>query len=269
MKVQRILVIAGCSAVAACANFPGVVPVARRLDPQTLNNGSLLEAREGAAWPRESWWQDYRDAQLDSLVGQVLDGNPDLRAASARVTQAQGLAATRYGATLPQVQADGNISRTYLTRGERSPSLSGSHTFWDSNILLDASYDLDLWGARRGALASALDALHASEAERRAAQLALTTATVQGYVQLSAQYALRDIAQANLEREQRILHIAQRRHAAGLGTRLEVDEASTGLSDALAQIEAIAEAIALQTHQNWRPSPARVRARAIASRGPR
>jgi NodT family efflux transporter outer membrane factor (OMF) lipoprotein len=249
VKVRRILLAAGCSALAACANLSGVAPNARRLDPQALNNGSLLEAAEGAAWPRESWWQDYRDAQLDALVNQVLDGNPDLRAASARVTQAQGFAAMRYGATLPQVQADGSISRTYLTGSERSPSLSNSHTFWDNNILLNASYDLDLWGARRNALAGALDAVHASEAEKRAAQLALTTATVQGYVQLSAQYALRDIAQANLEREQRILHIAERRFSAGLGTRLEVDEASTGLSDAFAQIEAIAAAIALQTHQ--------------------
>ena len=249
MKVRRILLAAGCSALAACANLSGVAPNARRLDPQALNNGSLLEAAEGAAWPRESWWQDYRDAQLDALVNQVLDGNPDLRAASARVTQAQGFAAMRYGATLPQVQADGSISRTYLTGSERSPSLSNSHTFWDNNILLNASYDLDLWGARRNALAGALDAVHASEAEKRAAQLALTTATVQGYVQLSAQYALRDIAQANLEREQRILQIAQRRYTAGLGTRLEVDEASTGLSDTLTQIEAITQAIALQTHQ--------------------
>jgi NodT family efflux transporter outer membrane factor (OMF) lipoprotein len=249
VKVQRILAAACCSTLTACASLSGVAPNARRLDPQTLNNGSLLEAAEGAAWPRESWWQDYGDTQLDSLVNQVLDGNPDLRVASARVTQAQGLAAMRYGATLPQVQADGSISRTYLTGEERSPSLSGSHTFWDSNILLNASYDLDFWGARRNALASALDAMHASEAERHAAQLALTTATVQGYVQLSAQYALRDIAQANLEREQRILQIAQRRYTAGLGTRLEVDEASTGLSDTLTQIEAITQAIALQTHQ--------------------
>jgi len=249
VNVLRILLAVGCSALAACANLSGIAPGARRVDPQTLNNGSLLEASEGAAWPRESWWQGYRDAQLDALVNQVLDGNPDLRAASARVTQAEGLAAMRYGATLPQVQANGSITRAYLSGEERSPSLSNSYIFWDSNILLNASYDLDLWGARRNALASALDELHASEAEKHAAQLTLTTATVQGYVQLSTQYALCDIAQANLEREQRILHIAERRYSAGLGTRLEVDEASTALSDGLAQIEAITEAIALQTHQ--------------------
>jgi NodT family efflux transporter outer membrane factor (OMF) lipoprotein len=247
--MRRVLVAVSCSGLAACANFSGIAPSARHLDPRSLNNGSLLTAGEGAEWPRETWWRDYRDPQLDSLVSEALEGNPGLRVASARVTQAQGFAAMRYGATLPQLVGDGGISRTYLTGEELSASPSGSRSFWDSHILLEASYDLDLWGARRSALASATDAVQASEAERRAAQLTLSTAVVQGYMQLSAQYALLDIAQANRDREQLILQIAQRRHLAGLGTRLEVDEASTGLSDSLTQIEALAEVIALQTHQ--------------------
>ena len=249
MKLKRILLAAYCSALAACANFSNIVPHARRVDPQSMDVGSALQAQADAAWPDDFWWQAYRDPQLDSLVRDVLDGNPDLRAASARVTQAQGLAAMRYGATLPQLEANAAITRTYLSKEQISAALSGAHTYWDGSILLNASYDLDLWGARRSALAGALDAVKAGEAEERAAQLALATVAVQGYVQLSEQYALRDIAQANLEREQRILHIAQRRYSAGLGTRLEVEEASTVLSDTLAQIDAIEEAIALQVHQ--------------------
>jgi NodT family efflux transporter outer membrane factor (OMF) lipoprotein len=249
VNLQRTLGVAVCSALASCANLSGITSHARPVDPRALNVGSALQAEGDAAWPHESWWLDYRDPQLDALVGEVLKGNPGLRAASVRVTQAQGLAAMRYGATLPQVEADSGLTRTFLTHEEVSASLSGAHTFWDSSILFNASYDLDLWGARRSTLASALDAVKAGEAEERAAQLALTTAAVQGYVQLSAQYALRDVAQANLERERHILHIAQRRYSAGLGSRLESDEASTVLSATLAQIQAIEEAIVLQTHQ--------------------
>ena len=249
MNLKRILAAALCSMLGSCADFSGIVPHARRVDPQVMDAGSALEAQGDAAWPRESWWQDYGDAQLDTLVQEVLNGNPDLRAASARVRQAQGFAAMRYGATLPQVEVDAAITRTYLTKEELSASPSGAHTFWDSDILLNASYDLDLWGARRKELMGALDAVRAGEAQERAVQLALITAAVQGYVQLSAQYALREIAQANLKREQRISQIAQRRYKAGLGTRLEVDEASTVLSATLAQIDAIEEAIALQNHQ--------------------
>lgn len=41
----------------------------------------------------------------------------------------------------------------------------------------------------------------------------------------------------------------ERSKKAGLGTRLEVDEAATVLSTTLAQIDAIEDAIALQNHQ--------------------
>lgn len=249
MNLKRILAASLCSMLGSCADFSGLVPHARRVDPQVMDAGSALKAQGDATWPCESWWQDYGDAQLETLVQQVLNGNPDLHAASARVTQARGFAAMRYGATLSQVEAEAAITRTYLTKEELSASPSGAHTFWDSDILLNASYDLDLWGARRKELMGALDAVRAGEAQERAVQLALITAAVQGYVQLSAQYALRDIAQANFEREQRISQIAQRRYKAGLGTRLEVDGASTALSATLAQIDAIEEAIALQNHQ--------------------
>jgi NodT family efflux transporter outer membrane factor (OMF) lipoprotein len=249
VNLKRILAAAVCLAFASCANVSGVVPRARRVDPQTMNVGSALQGQGNAVWPDKCWWQAYGDPQLDTLVDEVLNGNPGLRLASARVTRAQGFAAIRSGATLPQVEADAGITRTYLTHEEVSASLAGAHTVWDNSILLNASYDLDLWGARRSALASALDMVHAGEAEERAAQLALTTALVQGYVQLSEQYALRDIARENLERERNIFGIAQRRHNAGLGTRLDVDEAVTVLSDTLAQIQAIEEAIALQAHQ--------------------
>jgi NodT family efflux transporter outer membrane factor (OMF) lipoprotein len=249
MTLTGISSAAVCFSLASCANWSGIAPRAHMADVQAMDTGSVLRAKGDAAWPEGSWWREFRDPQLDGLVRAVLDGSPDLRAAGARVTLAQGLAATRYGATLPQVEADAGITRAFLTREELSASLTDAHTVWDGSILLNASYDLDLWGARRMALAGALDLVHASEAQERAVQLALVTAEVQGYLQLSAQYALRDVAQANLEREQRILQIAQGRYGAGLGTRLEVDLASTALSDTLAQIEGIEEATELQSHQ--------------------
>src|ERR1700680_5155983 len=129
MKLNRILAAACCSALASCANVSNIVPSARRVDPQAMDVGSSLQAQGDAAWPDDSWWQAYRDPQLDSLVRDVLEGSPDLRAANARVTQAQGLAAMRYGATLPQLEADAGITRTYLSKEQISAALSGAHTY--------------------------------------------------------------------------------------------------------------------------------------------
>ena len=50
------------------------------------------------------------------------------------------------------------------------------------DLLLRASYSLDLWGKDEQALASALDTVRAGEAQAHAVRLSLATAVVQAYV---------------------------------------------------------------------------------------
>lgn len=250
MNLRHATTAALSLALAACADWGSIGPHAQRLDAGTLDGGSALRAAAAdAAWPDTLWWQAYADPQLNLLVRDALAGNPGLRIAQARVDQAQGLAAVARGDTLPHVEGGAELDRTYYTHDELTPSFTQSHTFWNNTVLVKASYDLDLWGKDRSAAEAALDSVHASEVEVRAAQLALATAVVQGYMQLSAQYALRDVAQANLERQRKILDIAKRRYKAGLGTQLEVNQATTVLPESEAQIERIDETIALQRNQ--------------------
>ncbi|GAC1620089.1 MAG: efflux transporter outer membrane subunit [Nevskia sp.] len=236
-------------ALSGCATIPELAPAAKPVDAPALNAGSALQASRDAAWPEQAWWQAYGDPQLDALVADAVAGNPGLRGAQARIEQAQGYTAVAQAATRPKLEGQGRFTRSYSTQEEFSPSLIGAHTFWENSALLRASYDLDLWGRDEQALASALDSAHAAEAEAQAVRLSLVTAVVQAYVQLSAQHALREVTQANLERQQQLLDIARRRLRAGLGTQLEVSQAATVLPETQAQLEAIDERIALQRHQ--------------------
>jgi NodT family efflux transporter outer membrane factor (OMF) lipoprotein len=249
MSPYRGLICASSLALSACAGMSGITPQAQRLDGSALDGGSALRATAAAAWPDASWWQAYGDAQLDQLVREALAGNPGLHAAQARLEQAQGLALMARAGTLPQLGGEADLDRTYQTRDALSPSPTQADTYWENTVLLKASFDLDLWGKNRSALEAALDTAQAGAVELRAAQLALATAVVQGYVQLSAQYALRDVAQANLKRQRRILDIARRRLQAGLGTQLELNQAATVVTESEAQIERIDESIALQCNQ--------------------
>jgi len=237
------------AALAACADFSGITPQSQPLDPRALDQGAVLQARADAAWPTDSWWQAYGDPQLNHLVFQALAGNPSLRSARARVEQATGLAAVAHAATLPSVGAESDLTRTYQTHAAFPIDTGEFYTYWENTALLKISYDLDLWGKDRAASEGALDSLHAAEVEARAAQLSLASAVTQGYVQLAAQYMLRDVAQANLERQQKALDIARRRYKAGLGTQLEVTQASTVLQESQAQIERIDESTALLRNQ--------------------
>lgn len=249
MKIRHLCIAAFSLALAACADYSGIKPQAQQLDPRALDPGAVLKARADAAWPGEAWWQAYADPQLDSLVAQALAGNPSLRAAQARVGQATGLAAVARAGTLPNVGFESDLTRTYQTHGAFPVDIPEAYTYWENTALLKISYDLDLWGRDRASMEGALDALHAAEVEARAAQLDLASAVTQAYVQLAAQYLLRDVAEANLERQRKALDIARRRYKAGIGTQLEITQASTVLPESQAQIEHIDESIALLRNQ--------------------
>lgn len=245
MNLQAALIAVLSFALSACADFAGITPKAKLLDAGQLNAGAALQARADAGWPDQAWWQAYQDPQLDALVAQALAGNPSLRAAAARVEQARGMAGIARGATLPEVGAEADLTRTYQTHKAYPLDTQNAYTYWENEGLLKISYDLDLWGKNRNALESALDQVHAAEVEQQAARLSLSAAVTEAYVQLAAQYLLRDVAQANLERQRKALDIARRRYKAGIGTQLEVNEASTVLPESQAQIEHIDESIAL------------------------
>ncbi len=246
---RRLLVLASASVLAGCASFGGIAPQSTLQDVAALDAGKALVSSAPADWPDARWWQTYGDPQLDALVAAALAGNPDLRLARARVAQAEGYAQSAEGATLPRLDAEAGFQRTFQTQQEFSPSPEFAHTYWKSDLLLRASYSLDLWGKDEKALDSAIDTVRAGEAQTQAVRLSLATAVVQAYVQLSMQHALRDVLVANLERQQQLLDIARRRREAGLGTELEVNQAATPLPDSQAQIEQIDENLAIGRHQ--------------------
>jgi NodT family efflux transporter outer membrane factor (OMF) lipoprotein len=86
----------------------------------------------------EAWLASFNDAQLDALVREALEHNPDLRVAAARVEQAAGYVKVA-GATLyPQVNL--------LARG--GGALSGDSSGLEG-VGVFANWELDLWGRVR------------------------------------------------------------------------------------------------------------------------
>ena len=59
-----------------------------------------------------AWWENFHDAELDSLISRAVQSNPDLQIAQARVREARaqyGIAAANF---LPTVDAAGSYART-------------------------------------------------------------------------------------------------------------------------------------------------------------
>lgn len=237
--------------VVGCASMAGLHTQARISDPQDLATDRSLShvALSKAAWPKQAWWTDYGDAQLDQLVDHALQGQPGLRIAEARVRAAEAVAGIAGASLEPQVNSSFRSTRQrFSEHGTVPPPIAGS---WQTvnDASLGVSYELDFWGKNWATVDAALDRTHAAEVDQQAAQLMLTTSLVRAYLRLDAAYARRDLAQATLGQRQQILQLTRKRVAAQLDSQLELTQAQATLPAAREQITAANEAIALIGNQ--------------------
>ena len=164
-----------CSLVLALA---GVLPLlsgcsALRSDYQTPNVAIPAVWQQAATeqvTPSQLatlWWQAFNDPQLDALIGDVLQRNPDLAVAGIKLRKAR-------------LQAD--LTATNLTpdlavgaNSQVSTPLDGGTSTHSHSAQASLSYELDLWGR----LASSRDAAR-WEAEATAQDKAATALSLVG-----------------------------------------------------------------------------------------
>ncbi|MGH8455756.1 MAG: efflux transporter outer membrane subunit [Stenotrophobium sp.] len=234
-----------------CASMAGIRPAAQPADVNRLNAGHEISnsQRADVAWPTAQWWRAYDDAQLDALVAKAVAGNPRLAQAINRIAGARAAANGVRAATLPGVKAQGSFIDSRFSENQFFPPPYGGNSFWNNDAELDLSYDLDLWGRNRSALAAALDAVQIASAEAQQARLALEGAVVRSYADLSYQFDLKDNLNAILGDEKQSYDIAHRRRVAGLGSELEEAQAQTAISATEAQMEQVEARMAILRHQ--------------------
>ena len=247
---RRLLAASLALALAACADMGHIAPQAALADAHALDGGKNNAAASAAiAWPHARWWQALQDPQLDRLMEQALADSPTLRGTQARVRQAEALAGAAEDKTRPQLDASVSVNRELYSQHGATPAPLAGNYAWRNQATVTASYDLDLWGRNRAALAAALGDVQLASAESQMARLALETALVRTYIELSYEYTLQDVIQNSLAQRARILDITQRRRQAGIGTDIDVAQIETTLPAGRRQLEQARESLALLRNQ--------------------
>lgn len=239
------LLLAGSALLPACAQLPelGQKPVVKQ--PAAYAAARSL-APADAAWPGSTWWSDYRDPQLDALMTDALAGSPDLAMAQARVRKAEGYAQQAGAALYPSIDATGSTGFSQQSENNGVPSAFVPDGWKATGKLsLGLSFDLDLWGKNRAALAAATSDLEAAKYEYAEARLMLTTNIAATYAELARLHAERDTAIATLSIRTDSAKLVSNRVANGLDTRAELKQAESRVPAARAELGAIDEAIAL------------------------
>lgn len=110
----------------------------------------------------KAWLAQFNDPELNELVAEALQNQPDIRVMAARRLQAQALIDAAGGAQYPSVGVVGN------TGGRVGSSGTGLTGYY-----IGANWELDLWGRVRNQVAGARENARALNAEQEAAQLSL------------------------------------------------------------------------------------------------
>ncbi len=242
LAASAVLTLAGCASSAGIASSAAMVtPVAVGLTAP----GSAPSSETAIA---ADWWRAYGDTQLNALIESALAGSPSLRGAQTRVERAQALAATVQANEGLQVNGSADLTRQRFSSTSIYPPPLGGSIRTLASAQVGVGWEFDFFGRNRAALAAAVGAGRAAEAEVQAARNVLASNVARSYGQLARLFDQRAIAERALKQRDEMLGLIRQRVQAGLDTTVELRQGEGALPEARQQIEQLDEQIALTRH---------------------
>lgn len=175
------------------------------------------------------WLAAFNDAQLDALVREALEYNPDLRVAAGRVDQAAGYAKLA-GATLyPQVSV---MARGGGKMSSDSSGLQGGGLF--------LSWELDLWGRVRSEREAGRFRYESTVLDAEYARQSIAALVAKSWFLATEARLQKAIAEDMARASERLVSLAMDRQRIGRGDDYDVALARAGLQtyrDAVEQLE--------------------------------
>jgi NodT family efflux transporter outer membrane factor (OMF) lipoprotein len=237
-------------ALTGCADMGGISSQARLRDADSLgltpSAGSSTASATAAV--DSQWWLALGDAQLDALIAQALEGNPNLQAARARLARARAAVFATEAADRPQVNGGLDLTRQKFSSNYIYPPPLGGSVQEISTLQFSGSWEFDFFGKNRSALDAAIGAANAAAADADAARVLLASNVARGYVQWARLQDRLTVAERTLAQREETFKLVRDRVSAGLDTRLQLKQSEGGLPDARQQIEALKEQIETTRH---------------------
>jgi NodT family efflux transporter outer membrane factor (OMF) lipoprotein len=200
----------------------------------------------------KDWWKAFDDPVLDRLIDRAYRDNLSLKIAGVRILEARAMLGIAVGRLYPQMQqASGSVQDVRLSDRYPLAALLGSPAisralpnvnllnYWQDQIGLNASWEIDFWGRFRRNVESADASLAASVADYDSALVSLTADVTNTYITIRTLEKRLDIAHKNVEVQRDSLKVVEERFGHGTASRLDIEQAKTVLSDTMASIPAL------------------------------
>ncbi|SFH00128.1 efflux transporter, outer membrane factor (OMF) lipoprotein, NodT family [Duganella sp. CF458] len=226
MRCKPLLLALPLAALAACSVGPTQKAPALELAPGFQ---APLPAA-GAAQPASAlagWWRQFDDPAVLALVEAAQASHPQLEQALARIAQARAGMQASGAARWPN--ADLNLRGERFSQKQRGQPAVITHAVSRS---VDASWELDLFGGRRQAVAAAEARLQARQAEWRAAQVSLAAEVAANVVGHRACSAAARLLEQDAASRDKTSELARLKIKAGFSSDADVMLSEASAADA-------------------------------------
>ncbi|HEY1173516.1 MAG TPA: efflux transporter outer membrane subunit [Verrucomicrobiae bacterium] len=197
----------------------------------------------------QEWWRSLQDEKLTQLVQQASTNNHSLKIATARLQEARALWREARFDYIPTAQANGSyaVSQSSLATNPNE-SRNGRHRQL-YQVGVDATWELDLFGAVRSSVNAAKATVEAVEADRADVLISIRAEVAINYLLLRGGQAQLDVARRNATNQVETLRVADALLTGGRGTQLDVARAKTLLSSTLGSIPPLEASIDRTIHR--------------------
>jgi outer membrane protein, multidrug efflux system len=223
-------------ALSACSFAPAYKTPDSAVAAATYQESGDWKAAEPAdAQVRGPWWSLFQDPVLDGLETQVADANQDLKAAYARLLQARAATRIARADLFPTltVGSSATRSRTSVNSPKFPPGAEPVANNFD--LEADLSYEIDVWGRVRNAVASATANQQASSADLATLNLAIRAELATDYFTLRSQDTQQQLLDKTVFDYAKALQLTQNLYSGGAAALADVAQAQAQLETAQTQ----------------------------------
>ncbi|WP_417069889.1 efflux transporter outer membrane subunit [Niveibacterium terrae] len=170
------------------------------------------------------WWKQFGDPVLDQLITTALAENKDMKIAVSRIEEARAQLGITEAQNLPQVSAQLGSQKS-MSSDQIYGKLPIPRKSETDQLVLGASYEVDLWGKLRNASAAAREKLFASAYNREALRISLVSQVATGYFHLRTLDRQLEISRINLATQKETEKLTLKRFEGGIASAYDYSQA--------------------------------------------
>jgi NodT family efflux transporter outer membrane factor (OMF) lipoprotein len=222
--------------LSACSFAPAYkIPESAPPTASYKESGEWKPADPADAQVRGTWWVIFQDSRLDDLQSQVADANQDLKAAYARLLQARAATRIARADLFPTLTVGSSATRSRTSVNSPTFPRGGEPVGNNFNLEADLSYEVDVWGRVRNAVASAKASQQASAADLATLNLAIHAELANDYFSLRSQDAQQQLLDQTVDDYTKALALTGNLYNGGAAALTDVAQAQAQLETARTQ----------------------------------